>query len=258
MPAQNKPRVVEHYKEWRAPAHYALAVRQVLATLPDSLLKGLEVVILRDASSVTRAEKRKGLADDVLGAYIRPKRRGPGKIHLVLDRILEPWPWWTHKIPIFRHEIVHRILFHELAHHAQELKHPGEPHDEAKVRRAGIKMQGRSLRARHPMFRLVFRSTYGMLDPLVRPWIIRSSPWEERDRQRWVRRWKIRWLAVVALGIGTTFLGSRLTLPTPRNVLVVGGLAAVVLGLYGTISLPLGWWLQSRPDDASQGSREQE
>lgn len=249
MDSSSKPKIVEHFRELSSPSPYTEAVRQLLDRLPESLTEGLDVVILRDEASLTRKERQKGF-EDSCGVYLKPASGRPVQIHLVLDQILSEWPRWAHRTPIFKNEIVFRMLFHELAHHAHEQKTPGKRHVESEIRRAGIELHTRSLRERYPISHAVFRRTYATLDPFVRPWILRSSPLDESFKKRWYRRWTIRWAVALAAGILLMFLAYKLPQPAARQVLFFGGALTAVFGLYGTIALPLGDWVQARQEEA--------
>lgn len=100
-------------------------VRELLEAAPSKYVVGLEGVTLRDAASLTRAEKREKVRSrgglrkktEVTGLY-RPAGRSSGaKIELMIDEIFAPFPAWLPKVKMLRRICIGKVLYHELGHH---------------------------------------------------------------------------------------------------------------------------------------------
>lgn len=227
-------RVVEHYADRSVGVGVADRIRVVLDSLPPESLRGLDAVILRDEKSLTTQEKRKGLADNY-GAYVRSRSgRGPTEIHLFVDAIERDWPRWFRRLPILRYEIVHQMLFHELAHHLQDRETPGRRHHEPDVVRRGRELHRDSFRSRHRLPFLAFRVVYRCLDPFVRPWVLHRSSWDLDRRRAWFRKWLVRWTLGGTGGalVGAAgFLVRDEMLAAALKVVAVPALTVSLLGL---------------------------
>lgn len=143
-------RVSEYYAESKPGLNYASSIRQVLRSVPPKYLRGLDCIILRDEPSLTTDERRKGLLR-CQGVYVRGKGRRPPRVELFIDNILDEWPRWARYVPILRYEMVHRILFHELGHHVQDVLYHRTSQPEAGAWSLANELSRHSFKKRHPL-----------------------------------------------------------------------------------------------------------
>lgn len=149
-------RVVEYFLEWKPSSSYSKSLERVLGSLPSGHLSGLSLVVLRDSRDLSAREK-KGRLDRLRGVYYRAQGVKSARIELFIDKILLYWPAWFRKLPVIRFEIVHRVFFHELAHHIQTVQQGVKrPHSEEKTEELAKVLWRASFKARHPALVSVF------------------------------------------------------------------------------------------------------
>lgn len=148
----NSIRIVETYRQYRPPFDATKLVQEMLATVPEKYLVGLECVLLRNTGSLTRQErrgkvwsrKRKVRRAEALGEY--HGGREPF-IELRIDSIVE----WMGKIgwfPMFRSLLLASVLFHELGHHIHRKVRPQHAEAEDVADTWGRKLSGNFVRKR--------------------------------------------------------------------------------------------------------------
>lgn len=101
------------------------AVERLAFEVPGVYLAGLDQILLREARTFTRREKRKKASgrrgkvplDGCLGVYRRKFRGRPAHIELFVDNIIADWPALLLSVPPIVDAIVGKVLFHELGHH---------------------------------------------------------------------------------------------------------------------------------------------
>lgn len=139
-------------------------LERVLALVPGHLLGGLDRIVLRNASAMTRRQRREmGRSDrrrtpmkDALGSYGRARPPRGAYIQLFVDNIYRDFPervLWIPlgRIPVLRYEVLNSIFFHELAHHVQALELPQKRQSEKETDRLGAELYARSFRRRLPL-----------------------------------------------------------------------------------------------------------
>lgn len=144
----------EHYARCEPRLEYARHVETIAHTLPEWVISGIGLVLLRDSFSLSRKEARETLASGVpvceaSGVYYRAHQGDPARIELFLDTILGIWPQWVIHVPILRYEIVGRVFCHELGHHVYARKHPTAPANEREASAIGKALLSDYLRVRY-------------------------------------------------------------------------------------------------------------
>ncbi len=139
--AQTVPEVREAYFAYTPPFDVAAVVRDLLSYVPAEYLHGLKYVVLRNASELSRRDRRrripsrgkKYLASRCLGFYCRPHPAAPAHIVIHVDRIIQQAPRLALRVSIYRDSLFAGILYHELGHHIHRVLHPRhlEPEDVA-------------------------------------------------------------------------------------------------------------------------------
>lgn len=123
--------VREVYRDYVPPVDAALIVRQLLDTVPEKYLRGLDCVLLTNEAGLSRRDrigrvwsrKRKFDKSHILGLYHGQTRNHPGYIELRVDKILK----WIERLPaafLVRKVLFGHILFHELGHHIHRTIRP--------------------------------------------------------------------------------------------------------------------------------------
>jgi hypothetical protein len=131
LPDLRNIKIMEPYRDYTPPVDVARIVRQLLDTVPEKYLGGLDSVVLTNEASLSRRDrvgrvwsrKRKFDKSRVLGRYHGRTRNGSAYIELRVDRIFR----WIEGVPVaflFRNILVGHVLFHELGHHIHRTIRP--------------------------------------------------------------------------------------------------------------------------------------
>jgi hypothetical protein len=124
-------KVVEAYRDYTPSVDANLIVRQLLDTVPEKYLRGLDCILLTNEAALPRRDrigrvwsrKRKFDKSRVLGRYYRRNSQNPAYIELRVDKILR----WMEKVPaasLFRKVLFGHVLFHEIGHHIHRTIRP--------------------------------------------------------------------------------------------------------------------------------------
>jgi len=127
-----RPEIVENYRDFEPPTGFRRSLDQLLDTVPEKYLVGLEAIVLTNQAALTRDERREKtwsrnhkikLADS-LGWYQSASRTSPANIRLNVDNILRSEDPRTRRIPLLRYEALGTVLFHEIGHHIHAAHKP--------------------------------------------------------------------------------------------------------------------------------------
>ena len=143
-------KILSQYGHYQPKGDYSSSIGRVVRSLPTRYFNGLGAIVLRDETSLTREERRRGFGN-CEGIYVRAKRSSSPRIELFVDNIFKPWPRWIHYVPLVRYEIVHAVLFHELGHHLQDTLYPDRSRSEGGATDLGRKLSRHSFAVRYPL-----------------------------------------------------------------------------------------------------------
>lgn len=154
-------RVSTDYGTFRPPVDFTRSVGRLLRSVPSKYLTGLDSVILRDSSGLTREERKKSGADSgklPKGAYYRGSGSTPPRIHLFIDNMAQ-WSKRPLQLPVMRDFIIAKTLFHELGHHIQDRIEPRHKSHEAAAKEWARELTSSFLRDQYwywvPLMKLV-------------------------------------------------------------------------------------------------------
>lgn len=182
MSKQGAPvRIVEAYHDYAPPFAVRLTVKRLLSGVPRKHLVGLARVVLTNAGSLARRQrrakiwsrKRKVEIASCCGLYHGPWKGEGAWIELFVDRMLADKMGCALTLPVSRDSVVGDTLFHELGHHIHKTQAP-----EHTEREDVADKWARQLRRRHS------RRRYWYLIPLaaVLRLLIRLIPRRIRDQ----------------------------------------------------------------------------
>lgn len=157
---------VHIYRRQEAPPDWILrVVRNQLLGVERSALVGLDAVVIRSSSELTRRERerfgrgygKKGNNFQPLGAYYARSRKRSAYIELFWDNIAIRWPAIVYWFPFFRELAVAATLFHEIGHHLHQTRAEDRRDKEMVAEEWRRKLNGRYLRRRYwYLFPLLF------------------------------------------------------------------------------------------------------
>ena len=134
LPEGGEIRINEAYREYTPPVNAAAIIRQLLSSVPSKYLKGLDCVVLTNATALSRRDrigkvwsrKRKFDKSGVLGFYHRGHRSGSSNtyIELRVDKIIASLKGAPLRFPFLRDLVFGHVLFHELGHHIHRTIRP--------------------------------------------------------------------------------------------------------------------------------------
>ena len=152
-------RINEAYRDYAPPVNASKIVRQLLSSVPDKYLRGLDCVVLTNATALSRRGRigriwsrgRKFDKSGVLGLYHHRKRSNNSTpyIELRVDRIVASFkgaPLW---IPPIRDLVFGHVLFHELGHHIHDTIRPEYVEKEDVADSWGKKLSGEFIRKKY-------------------------------------------------------------------------------------------------------------
>jgi len=124
--------VKERYRDYTTPIDASAVVRQLLQTVPDKYLKGLDCVLLTNEASLSRRDrvgrvwsrKRKYNKSLVLGRYHGGSRSSRPYIELRVDKIIRGLKGIPLHVPLVRDIVFGQVLFHEVGHHIHHTVRP--------------------------------------------------------------------------------------------------------------------------------------
>jgi predicted Zn-dependent protease with MMP-like domain len=124
MPSVIGVEIVESYKNWQSPVNAPQAVVAAVSSVPHEYLKGLQSIVLTNASGLNRTERRKKVKHrgrtrksmEALGSYRQAWYGQPASIELFVDNIVAQCPRAI-KLPPIRDVFFANTLFHEIGHH---------------------------------------------------------------------------------------------------------------------------------------------
>jgi hypothetical protein len=136
LPERIEVRINEAYCDYAPRVDVTRIVRDLLASVPDRYLSGLDCVVLTNDSTLSRRDRigrpksRKRRYDKslVIGRYHPRWRGGRPYIELRVDKILAGLPGIRLRIPFLRNLVFGHVLFHEIGHHIHHTVRP--EHDE--------------------------------------------------------------------------------------------------------------------------------
>lgn len=157
---ESRPRVkvVEYRTEEGSRERMVSTTNELLDSIQDEYINGLDVVVLRDVLSLTRAERKQELGSrgssitraEINGLY-QPAKSGSGaQIELFIDQIFGGLPRWAPSIPVVRRLLLGRVLFHEIGHHVQRTRKLKGDKERIANRWAGIFLR-QYAEKRHPL-----------------------------------------------------------------------------------------------------------
>jgi hypothetical protein len=124
--ADSQPRIVESYRDYKAPFDAARVVRSLLRTVPNKYLVGLDCVVLLNEGGLSRHDRvgkvrsrnRKVDKSRVRGFYHHAWQGRPAWIEIRVDKTLRNIsPKASLWIPFFREVFLGNVLYHEIGHH---------------------------------------------------------------------------------------------------------------------------------------------
>jgi hypothetical protein len=123
--------VKEAYRNYIPPLDALAIVQELLRTVPDKYLTGLDCVVLtneilsrRDRVGKVWSRKRKFDKSSVLGRYHGRSRNSSPYIELRVDRIIFGLNRLPSRIPMLRDIVFGHVLFHEIGHHIHRTVRP--------------------------------------------------------------------------------------------------------------------------------------
>jgi hypothetical protein len=124
--------VIEAYRDYTPPVDAAAIVQQLLRSVPDEYLIGLDSVVLINEAGLSRRDrvgkvwsrKRKFDKSSVLGRYHGRAGRCLPYIELRVDKIIRGLQGVPLHIPILRDIVFGHVLFHEVGHHIHRTLRP--------------------------------------------------------------------------------------------------------------------------------------
>ena len=128
----SKVQVKEAYRDYVPHVDAASIVQQLLQTVPDKYLTGLDCVVLTNETGLSRRDrvgkvwsrKRKFDKSSVLGRYNGRVGKSLPYIELRVDKIIRGLQGVPLRIPILRNIVFGQVLFHEIGHHIHRTVRP--------------------------------------------------------------------------------------------------------------------------------------
>jgi len=124
--------VKEAYRSYSPPLDASAIVHELLRTVPDKYLTGLDCVVLTNTAGLSRrdrvgkvwSQKRKFDKSSVLGRYHGRSGNSSPYIELRVDRIILGLKGFPFRIPMLRDIVFGHVLFHEIGHHIHNTVRP--------------------------------------------------------------------------------------------------------------------------------------
>jgi hypothetical protein len=124
--------VKEAYRNYIPPLDALAIVQELLRTVPDKYLTGLDCVVLTNTEGLSRRDrvgkvwsrKRKFDKSSVLGRYHGRSGNSSPYIELRVDRIIFGLKRLPSRIPMLRDIVFGHVLFHEIGHHIHRTVRP--------------------------------------------------------------------------------------------------------------------------------------
>jgi hypothetical protein len=132
LPEMSKVRINEAYRDYTPPFDVSAIVSQLLHTVPNKCLRGLDCIVLTNEAGLSRKDrvgrvwsrKRKFDKSRVLGHYHGSSRPYP-YIELRVDKIISRMSGtFLPRIPLMREITFGAVLFHEVGHHIHHTIRP--------------------------------------------------------------------------------------------------------------------------------------
>jgi hypothetical protein len=132
FPETREVRINEAYRDYTPPINATALVNELLRTVPQKYLTGLDCIVLTNESGLSRKDrvgrvwsrKRKVDKSRVLGRYHGSSRNQSPYIELRVDKIAACLKGAPLHIPFLREVVFGHILFHELGHHIHRTIRP--------------------------------------------------------------------------------------------------------------------------------------
>jgi hypothetical protein len=132
LPETNRIRINELYRDYAPPFDVSAIVHQLLLTVPDKYLTGLDCIVLTYDAGLSRRDRvgkvwsrgRKYNKSGVLGRYHGSRRGHLSYIELRVDKIVSGFNRTVLRIPLLRDVAFGKVLFHELGHHIHRTIRP--------------------------------------------------------------------------------------------------------------------------------------
>jgi hypothetical protein len=120
------------YRDYTPPFNVSAIVHQLLLTVPDTYLTGLDCIVLTNDAGLSRRDRvgkvwsrgRKYNKSRVLGRYHGGRRNHLSYIELRVDKIVSGLSRTVLRIPLLRDFAFGKVLFHELGHHIHRTIRP--------------------------------------------------------------------------------------------------------------------------------------
>ena len=149
--------VKEAYCGYKPPFNAAKVVRQLLASIPERYLIGLDCIVLTDMAGQPRRNRlgkttRRGrrIAQSRVAGPFHPLWNGQLPwVELYVDQILRPYPRFALWLPLIRNISIAETLFHEVGHHVHYYIRPEHREKEDVADDWGKKFAGAYLRKKY-------------------------------------------------------------------------------------------------------------
>lgn len=130
----SKVKIVAQYHNYSPPVDVYRSVRLLLKYVPAEHLARLRLIVLTNSEEVGTQIRGKIFSDkdrvrpaDCAGLY------SEGRVLLLVDRILAPYPEALLLVPPFKTFVIAEVLYHEIGHHIHRLQQPGYRTDKETV-----------------------------------------------------------------------------------------------------------------------------
>jgi hypothetical protein len=125
-------RIVESYRDYRSPFDVAQAIRELLKTVPEKYIRGLDLIALMNEASLPRKDrlgkvrtrKRKVDKSRILGRYHAQWQGQRPWIEIRVDKTLTTYPKFLLWFPFGRELCLGSVFYHELGHHVHYFIRP--------------------------------------------------------------------------------------------------------------------------------------
>ncbi len=173
------PKVVEDYREYRAPEWVRGVVECLLTTVPPGQLQQLGCVTLRDSAGMPsgktrRVRGRKHRVADCRGFYRGAFAGQSASIEIVVDNVLRNYPTLLLRFDLVREIVLGGVLYHEVGHHLDATIGAPAPGGEAAADAWSTRLLRSHILKEHPWRRRLLRLARPMLFPVLR-WMRRRS-----------------------------------------------------------------------------------
>ena len=157
MPDAPQVRIVESYRDYTPPLNVPFLIRQLLDTVPEKYLRGLDCVVLTNETSFNKRDRRptgsrrKRRGKVVFRRYHGRARSSGSYVELRVDRIVAGVKGWKLYVPFLSALVFSHVLFHEIGHHIHRLIRPEYKEKEGVANKWAGKLMANFIRERYCM-----------------------------------------------------------------------------------------------------------